>query len=234
MDSPNPHTNGARRRLLVVDDHPIIRRGLALLLDQEADLIVAGEAGTPAQALTELRIHPFDLAIVDISLPGVSGVDLLNDLKIHWPHLPVIMLSIHDEMIYAERALRAGARGYLMKQESPANIVAAIRRVLAGQVYVSEAVNTRILGRLTTGGKPPGGLLVDALSNRELEVFQLIGRGRGTREIAHDMHVSVKTVETYRAHIKNKLQLKSAPEMTRFAVEWVSQQQMAGGGPLPQ
>ena len=225
MTAANSSPIGIRRRLLVVDDHPIVRRGLSLLLGLETDMLVAGEASNPTQALAELRAKAFDLALVDISLPGISGIDLLKDLKINWPQLPVIILSIHDEMLYAERALRAGARGYLMKQESPENLLTAIRRVLTGQVYVSDAVNARILSRLTEGdGAAASGHFVDALSNRELEVFQLIGRGRGTREIAREMGVSVKTVETYRAHIKSKLHLKTAPELMRFAVDWVSQQ----------
>lgn len=224
MNSPDPAPR-APYRLLLVDDHPIIRKGLAKLLMSEPDLLVSGEAENAAQALTELRTKPFDLALVDVSLRGVSGIDLLKELKIHWPDLPALTLSMHDEMLYAERALRAGARGYIMKQESMERIIAAIRRVLAGQIYVSEAVNERILSRMMDGsGKAENGQIVDTLSNRELEVFQFIGRGRGTREIATEMHVSVKTVETYRAHIKDKLRLKSAPELMRFAVDWVSQQ----------
>ena len=225
MNTPDDPVTGVPHRLLIVDDHPAMRKGLAKLLETEWDLVVCGEAENSLQALAELRAKPFDLAIVDISLSGVSGIDLLKDLKIHWPSLPVLIFSMHDEILYTERALRAGARGYVMKQEPIENLVAAIRRVLGGHIYVSEAVNRRILSRLTDGGSKDGtGQLIDALSNRELEVFQLIGRGRGTRDIATEMHVSVKTVETYRAHIKDKLLLKSAPELMRFALDWVNHQ----------
>ena len=226
MNSSHPSTPLIRRRLLIVDDHPVVRKGLARLLDLEPDLIVGGEAETSTQALAELQTKPFDMAIVDISLRGVSGIDLLKDLKLHWPLMPVLILSMHDEMLYAERALRAGARGYVMKREPFEQILSAIRRVLSGSIFVSEAVNARILGRMTDGGGKTGSAapIIDTLSNRELEVFQFIGRGRGTRDIASEMHVSVKTVETYRAHLKDKLQLKSAPELMRFAVDWVSYQ----------
>ena len=227
----NPHdvaVPGHRHRLLVVDDHPVIRKGLTKVLDLEPDLEVCGEADNAGQALAALRAGTFDLALVDISLRGVSGIDLLKDLKIHWPELPVLILSMHDEMLYAERALRAGARGYVMKQEPLAHVLTAIRRVLRGHIFVSEAVNGRILNRMTDSGKTGGGgHLIEALSNRELEVFQFIGRGSGTRDIASEMHVSVKTVETYRAHIKDKLQLKTASELMRFAVDWVNHQSRA-------
>ena len=168
----------ATRRLLVVDDHPITRRGLAELLAHEPDLTVAGHAASAAEALTLLRAAAFDLAVVDVSLRGVSGIDLLKDLKIHWPRMPVLVFSTHDELLYAERVLH--------------------------------------------GNRDPGtpSNVIDQLSNRELEVFRLLGHGRGTRDIAQEMHVSVKTVETYRAHIKQKLQLTTAPELMRVAIEW--------------
>ena len=210
------------RRLLVVDDHPITRRGLAELLAHEPDLVVAGNAATAAEALELLRAAPFDLAILDISLRGVSGIDLLKDLKIHWPKLPVLVFSAHDELLYAERAIHAGARGYAMKHEPPERIVGAIRQMLNGSLYLSEAVNSRVLAKMLHGNRdgdaPPD--VTDVLSNRELEVFRLLGQGRGTRDIAQEMHVSVKTVETYRAHIKQKLRLTTAPELMRTAVEW--------------
>ena len=211
------------RRLLVVDDHPVTRRGLAELISNEPDLAVTGNAASAAEALIQLRAAPFDLAIVDISLRGVSGIDLLKDLKIHWPKIPVLVFSTHDELLYAERVLHAGARGYVMKQEAPERIIAAIRQVLNGGLYVSEAVNARILGKMLHGSRDAGapGNVIDLLSNRELEVFRLLGQGRGTRDIAREMHVSVKTVETYRAHIKQKLQLTTAPELMRVAIEWL-------------
>ncbi len=213
-------------RLLLVDDHPLMRRGLTQLLSLEENLTVAGQASSCPEALAALRAQPFDLIIADVSLGGVSGLDLLKDIKIHWPKLPVLMLSMHDETLYAERVLRAGARGYISKQASAEHLVAAIRRVLSGQIYVSEEASGRILGKLVRGDADGEGTnsVLDLLSNRELEVFQFIGRGRGTRDIAAEMHVSVKTVETYRAHIKEKLKLRSAPELMRFAVDWVSHQ----------
>ena len=211
------------QRVLVVDDHPVMRRGLAELIQAEPDLTVAANAGSAAEALVHLRAAAFDLAIVDISLRGVSGIDLLKDLKIHWPKMPVLVFSTHDELLYAERALQAGARGYLMKQEPPEHIIQAIRRVLTGGLYLSDTVNARILSKMLHGSREavPSGGLIDALSNRELEVFRLIGQGRGTRAIAAEMHVSVKTVETYRAHIKQKLCLTTAPELMRAAIEWL-------------
>ena len=220
--------SSARHRLLIVDDHPITRQGLAHLLEREPDLSAAAQAEDAAQALNVLHAQPFDLMILDISLRGVSGIDLLKDIRIHWPKLPVLVLSMHDETLYAERALRAGARGYVMKQEAVESIVGAIRRMLAGHLYVSETINGRMLHRLLDAssmeGPKPGSNVIDLLSNRELEVFQFIGRGHGTREIATEMHVSVKTIETYRAHIKEKFQLKTATELMRFAVNWVGQQ----------
>ena len=228
MSSP-ASTPSTRHRLLIVDDHPITRQGLTHLLELEPDLSMTAQAGDAAQALTILHAQPFDLMILDISLRGVSGIDLLKDIRIHWPKLPVLVLSMHDETLYAERALRAGARGYVMKQEAPEKIVGAIRRMLAGHLYVSETINGRMLHKLLdvngTDGPKPGGNVIDLLSNRELEVFQFIGRGHGTREIATEMHVSVKTIETYRAHIKEKFQLRTASELMRFAVNWVGQQE---------
>ncbi len=229
MNALLPSPSLARRSVLIVDDHPVTRQGLAQLLDSEPDLTAAGQADNAAQALAALHRQPFDLVILDISLRGVSGIDLLKDLRIHWPKLPALVFSMHDETLYAERALRAGARGYVMKHEPPAQIVAAIHRVLAGHLHVSDTINGRMLRRLLGSGgtdtdTPTVGNAVDLLSNRELEVFQLIGRGRGTREIATEMHVSVKTIETYRAHIKEKLRLKTAPELIRFAVNWTGQQ----------
>ena len=226
MVKSDPSTQAGAARLLIVDDHPLMRRGLAQLLSLEPDLVVSAQAGSSAEALATLHAQPFELVIADVSLSGVSGLDLLKDIKALWPQLPVLMLSMHDEMLYAERMLRAGARGYVSKQASADCILKAIRRVLSGQIYVSEEVSGRILGQLVSGegnGESKDSV-VNLLSNRELEVLQFIGRGRGTRDIAAEMHVSVKTVETYRAHIKEKLKLKTAPELMRFAVDWVSHQ----------
>ena len=211
------------RRLLVVDDHPVSRQGFAQLLETEPDLSVAALAATVPEALAHLWAAEFDLAIVDISLRGLSGMDLLKDLKIHWPKMPVLVFSMHDEFLYAERALKAGARGYLMKNESFESVLGGIRRVLSGGLSLSEAANSRILSRVLDGGRESSlpGSIDGLLSNRELEVFRLIGRGCATRDIAQEMHISVKTVETYRAHIKQKLRLSTAPELMRAAIEWI-------------
>ena len=223
-ESPSP---AAGIRVLLVDDHPIMHKGMAGLLATEPDLTICAHAENAVQALAALRAGPFDLVILDVSLRGVSGIDLLKDIRLHWPKLPVLMFSMHDEMLYAERTLRAGARGYVMKQEAVGRIITAIRRVLAGHLYVSEAVNGRVLNKMIDGGAdgPRGdGDVIDRLSNRELEVFRFIGRGHGTRAIAGEMRISVKTVETYRAHIKEKLALKTAPELMRLAIHWISEQ----------
>lgn len=210
-------------RLLLVDDHPALRQGLARMIETEQDLFVAASTGSATEALACLRTAKFDLAIIDISLHGLSGIDLLQDLKIHWPKMPVLVFSMHDELAYAERALRVGARGYLMKHASAENILGAIRRVLKGNLAVSEATYSRLLSTTLQGGCEPStpSSIVGALSNRELEVFRLIGHGQGTREIARQMHISMKTVDTYRAHIKRKLQLSTPPEVMRAAIEWI-------------
>ena len=218
-----------KRRLLIVDDHPIMRQGLFALLNNEPDLVVCGQAATAPQGLAAARELNPALAIVDISLKGVSGIDLIKDLRNFLPKLPVLVLSMHDEALYAERALRAGARGYVMKQEATENIAVAIRRVLAGHLYVSASVTSHLVGRLVGGGSDAAAVAesadaISSLSNRELQVLQLIGRGRGTRTIAEDMKISVKTVETYRANLKEKLNLQDAPNLVRYAVEWVTRQ----------
>lgn len=210
-------------RLLIVDDHPVARLGLTQMIEVERDLRVAAAAACASEAMHHLRAAEFDLAIIDISLHGLSGIDLLKDLKIHWPDMPVLVFSMHDERSYAERALNGGARGYLMKQENPQEIIGAIRRVLNGRLSLNDATYSRILSKMLDGGRNPSmpGSAADLLSNRELEVFRLLGGARGTREIAKEMHVSVKTVETYRAHIKKKLRLTTSPELMRAAIDWV-------------
>lgn len=228
MTTPTPSPASTRHRLLLVDDHPVVCQGLTRLLSVEPDLLVAGQAENATQATLLLEAENFDLAVVDVSLQGVSGIDLLKTIRARWPKLPVLMLSVHDEMLYAERALRAGANGYVMKKEKVECIITAIHQILTGRLYVSEPVNRLILNRVLSGNRSKNGTgtgqIIDLLSNRELEVFQFIGHGRGTRDIAQEMHVSVKTIETYRAHIKEKLHLKTAPELMRFALDWVNAQ----------
>lgn len=212
-----------KRRLLIVDDHQVMRQGLAQLIDLEADLEVCGQAASAAQGLARARELQPDLLLVDLSLKESDGLELIKDLKIFLPQAPVLMLSMHDEMIYAERALRAGARGYVMKQEAAEQVIAAIRALLRGEFFVSSAVQERAVRRLAREPSPPtagGEGLMDTLSDRELQVLRLLGRGLGTRAVASEMHISVKTVETHRVHLKEKLRIHTTPALVQFAVEW--------------
>jgi DNA-binding NarL/FixJ family response regulator len=217
--------HSAKHRVFLVDDHPITREGLARLINHEADMEVCGQVGTAAKAVAEIELSKPDLVVVDVSLTnGASGLELIKDLAARHPHLRMLTLSTHDEVLYAERALRAGAKGYVMKQEATPKVMAAIRQVLGGGVYLSETMNNRVLHRMTQPGAAPTATEIEQLSDRELEVYRLIGRGRGTRQIADELHLSMSTVETYRTHIKDKLHLASAPELVRRAVEWVHSQ----------
>jgi DNA-binding NarL/FixJ family response regulator len=208
--------------VLIVDDHPVVRQGLAQLIDQEKDLAVWGHAEDAFGAMQAIKEFKPDMVIVDISLKETSGMDLIKDIKIHHPNLPILILSMHDESLYAERALRAGAKGYIMKHEATERVITAIRRVLAGEIYVSDNMAAKMVSKLATGVAPLSASPVDCLSDRELEVFRLIGEGSKTREVADKLHLSVKTIETYRAHIKEKLGFKDGNELFRFAVEWVN------------
>ncbi len=212
----------SKRTVLIVDDHPIVRQGLAQLINQEKDLEVCGQAEDAHEAMQAIRQLNPDMVIVDISLKDTSGMELIKDLKIQHPDLPVLTLSMHDEAVYGERALRAGARGYVMKQEATGKVVTAIRRVLAGEVYVSEGMAAKMVSKLVGGGARTASSPADSLSDRELEVFRMIGEGFGTREMAEKLHLSIKTVETYRAHIKDKLGLQDANELLRTAIQWVN------------
>ncbi len=212
-----------KKRLLIVDDHPMMRQGLAQLIGEETDLVVCGEAEKAAQALDAVEKLKPDLVLADISLPDRNGLELIKDMRALQPGLAVLIISMHDESLYAERVLRAGGRGYIMKQEGGRKLMTAIRQVLNGQIYVSEKMSARILESFS--GRPAStDASVDKLSDRELEVLELVGEGKGTREIAAQLHLSVKTVEVHRAHIKEKLNLKTAPELVRFAVRWVEAQ----------
>jgi len=213
-----------RQRVLIVDDHPMMRQGLAQLIDSEPDLSVCAEADTAQQAFELITAQQPDLALVDISLPDKTGLELIRHVQAVRPSLPLLVVSMHDEVVYAERVLRAGARGYIMKQEGGKKLKEAIRQVLAGKIYVSEKMSARILegfsGRRTAEDSSP----VGKLSDREFEVFQLTGQGKGTREIADHLHLSVKTVEVHRGSIKEKLGLKSATELVRYSVRWLDLQ----------
>lgn len=213
-----------KTRVLVVDDHPIIRQGLSQLLNGEADMAVSGDVADANDAMRAIATLNPDVVVADISLEGVSGLELIKMIKGRYPKLPVLVLSMHDESLYAERALRAGARGYIMKHEAPEVIVTAIRRAIRGEIHVSESVASSLLDRVADGRREPRGTLVDSLSDRELEVFTLIGRGFGTRQVAEKLSLSVKTVETYREHIKDKLKIGNAAKLVRQAVAWVERE----------
>jgi DNA-binding NarL/FixJ family response regulator len=208
--------------VLIVDDHPLLRQGLGLLVNREPDLAVCGEAEDAQTAMREIAAKNPDILIADISLNGPDGLELLKNLRTLYPNLPVLILSMHDESIYAERALRARANGYIMKQEATEKVLVAVRRILGGDIYLSDRMANKLLHRYVGGasGDMHSRLsALSALSDRELEVFRLIGEGRGTRQIAEKLHLSIKTVETYQAHIKDKLSLQSGRELVQHAIQ---------------
>jgi DNA-binding NarL/FixJ family response regulator len=209
-----------KKRIMVVDDHPIVRQGLALMINREPDLVVCGEAEEASGVMHVLVSAKPDILVVDISLNGPDGLNVLKNIRATHPILPVLILSMHDESIYAERALRAGANGYIMKQEATEKVLVAIRRILGGEIYVSDRIANNLLKHYITGSGTLRNSSVADLSDRELEVFRLIGEGHGTRQIAEELHLSIKTVESYQAHIKEKLSLRSARELMQHAMQW--------------
>ena len=213
----------SKATVLIVDDHPILRQGLAQLLNGEPDFLVCGEAENARKAMAAIAELKPDIAIIDITLQGTNGIELIKNIVAQWPELPILVLSMHDESLYAERALRAGAKGYVMKQEATEKLTGALRRIINGQIYVSEKLADKMMRKAIDGKAMQDASPVSILSDRELEVLQLIGQGHGTRQIAEDLNLSVKTIESHRAQIKEKLNLKTAPEMVRFAVQWVNQ-----------
>jgi DNA-binding NarL/FixJ family response regulator len=215
-------------RVVIVDDHPLLRKGVGQLIDNERDLMVVGEAEDAAKALTMIENSKPDVALIDISLGGASGIELLKNIKARFPRLQVLVLSMHDESVYAHRALRAGASGYIMKQEATEKVLTALRKVLRGEVYLSERLGTRMLNTLVGGRSSAAASPIEALSDRELEVFSLIGQGHGTRPIAEKLHLSVKTIESHRAHIKDKLNLQTATELVHHAIQWVQSERVVG------
>lgn len=222
----NPEAAAAsQKRILVVDDHPVFRHGVVSVISQQADLTVCGEADQASTALEAMRRLKPDLALLDISMPGTNGIELIKLMLAEQPKLQILIVSMHDESLYALRALRAGAKGYVMKAEAMTQVILAIRKVIEGQIYVSARFSERLVFKAVQSLEGGMGSPVDKLSDRELEVLQLIGKGFGTREIANELHLSVKTIETHRAHIKEKLGFKDAGEMVRFAIEWVMQEQ---------
>jgi DNA-binding NarL/FixJ family response regulator len=210
----------AAKRVLIVDDHPMMRQGLAQLIDNEPDLKVAAEADTGGEGLDIVVAQKLDLAVLDISLPDKNGLELIKDIRSINPELPILIISMHDEALYAERVLRAGARGYIMKQEGGKKLLQAIRQVLTGQIYVSEKMSARILETFSGRRPDESASPLSRLSDREFEVFQLIGQGKGTKDIAQHLSLSVKTVEVHRAKIKEKLNLTTATDLVRHAVRW--------------
>jgi DNA-binding NarL/FixJ family response regulator len=209
-----------KTRIFIVDDHPIVREGLSLMMNREPDMMVCGEAEEATGALQAITVAKPDFLIVDISLSGPDGLDLLKSIRARYPSMPVLMLSMHDESIYAERALRAGANGYIMKQEATEKVLVAVRQILAQKVYVSDRIANRMLQQYIKGSVTERQSPIAELSDRELEVFRLIGEGHGTRKIAEELHLSVKTVESYQAHIKEKLSLKNGRELVQRAIQW--------------
>jgi DNA-binding NarL/FixJ family response regulator len=209
-----------KSRVLLVDDHPIVRQGLAELIDHENDMTVCGVAEDIHHALDQIGTLLPDLTIVDITLKGSNGIELLKNIKIRYPKQAVLMLSMHDEALYAVRALRAGASGYVMKQEATEKVLTAIRQVLKGEIFLSDRMEKKMMRQLVGGSSPRTGSPLEDLSDRELEVFNLIGQGRGTRQIADDLHLSIKTIESHRAHIKEKLNLQNATELVQHAIQW--------------
>ena len=212
-------------KVLLIDDHPLVREGLVNLISQEADLQICGEASNEPQALDIIRTTQPHVAIVDISLESGSGIELIKSIKAMFPAVTVLVLSMHDESLYAERALRAGARGYVMKREAAKKVIEAIRCVLAGQLYVSDKIAALMAEKFVEGRPVATVSPIEQLSNRELEVFQLLGLGHNTRQIADHLHIGFKTVQAYSARIKEKLKLANATELLREAIRWQESQQ---------
>lgn len=223
MKSPNKPKENGKQRVLIVDDHAVLREGLALVINAQPDLLVCGEAGDVAGGLQAVAATQPDIALVDLSLMGGSGLELLKDLKTHHPSLPTLVLSLHDEALYAERALRAGARGYIMKRAATTDLLAAIRKILEGDIYLSEKMESLVVRQAIGDQEAPAvGERLEQLSDRELEVFQLLGEGHGTREIAEQLGLSIKTVSCYRQNIQTKLQLKDAAALVQRAIHWAA------------
>lgn len=216
----------AKKSILIVDDHPVFRAGLTALVNLEADLAIAGEAHDAVQAMSAIESLRPDLVLMDMSLPGKSGLELLKDVRAMHPGLPVLIISMHDESIYAERVLKAGGRGYIMKQAGPDKVIEAVRRVLEGRVFVSERISAQILDAMSDSrGKSAGaGASTSKLTDREFEVLGLIGQGKEPNEIARLLHLSIKTVDTHRGHIKEKLGLRNGTELIHYATRWVVEQ----------
>ncbi len=216
-----------KARVFLVDDHPLVREHLTALIQAQADLAVCGDAADAPTAMSLIARQAPDLVILDISLRRSNGLELIKSLKEMWPKLPVLVLSMHDEMLYAERSLRAGALGYITKEEATVNVLSAVRKVLGGQVYLSDRMAGRMMKKMVGGGMEEAGSPLEVLTDRELEVFQMLGQGLGTRQIAEELRLGTKTVESYRARIKEKLQLADGTQLLQHAIQWVQ----SGGRP---
>jgi DNA-binding NarL/FixJ family response regulator len=210
--------SGAKSKVILIDDHAIVRQGLAELVNDQPDLVTCGEADSPPQALKVIAETEPDVAVVDVSLNSGDGIELCRQIHEQWPSVAILVLSMHDEALYAERALRAGALGYVMKQEPQETVMAAIRRVLKGQTHLSEKMATKLL-RSFSGHRNPDAPPLERLSDRELQIFRLIGQGRSVKDIADELFLSPKTVETHKEHIKQKLDLESSNALLRYAIE---------------
>jgi len=209
------------KRIVIVDDHPLFRKGLEQLIHSDSAFAVCGEVNNASEAMDVIRKLNPDLAIVDLSLPGANGIELIKNIRAEFPKLPILVLSMHDESLYALRALRAGAEGYVMKHEAMANVIQAIHEVFNGRPYLSPAMAAQVITKFAHRGSQSEADAVERLSDRELEILELIGKGNEVHQIAKLLHLSPKTVETHRAHIKEKLNLQNARQVARFAVQWV-------------
>jgi DNA-binding NarL/FixJ family response regulator len=219
----NARPQPQRTRVLLVDDHPLVRERLAQLINREPDLIACGEAEDRHHAIEAVQAGQPGLVIIDLTLKNSHGIDLIKDIHSRWPDLLMLVVSMHDESVYAERALRAGARGYITKQEAAHDILRAIRHVLAGKIYLNDASYTKLIGQITSSGRPVALSFTDQLADRELQVFELTGRGFNTRQIAQHLHLSSKTVETYRLRIRHKLELHDPAALLQAAIAWTHQ-----------
>lgn len=235
MRGSNPSSSAGQskrrvRRVLIVDDHPIVRQGLRRVMENEEDLMVCGEAETARDARQAIKDLNPDVVIADISLKQGDGIELVRDVRAHYPQLPILVLSMHDETIYAERMLSAGANGYIMKQAASEQFLVSLRRVLDGGIYVSEAVGNNMIQKFAAGGSYISANPIDRLSNRELQILHMIGKGLSTRETAHALNLSIKTVESHRQRIKRKLNLSTGTQLVQYAVSWFSGKENAGAG----
>ena len=210
------------KRIVIVDDHPLFRKGLQELIHSDGNFAVCGEASNASEGIEVIRKLAPDLAIVDLSLPGANGIELIKNVRAEFPKVPILVLSMHDESLYALRALRAGAEGYVMKHEAMANVIQAIHEVFNGRPYLSPAMAAQVITKFAQHDAEGETDAVARLSDRELEILELIGKGHEVRQIAKLLHLSPKTVETHRAHIKDKLDLKNSREVARFALQWLS------------